>query len=171
MISIFFKLHSINLKIYVYFSRIDEENRKQSAAELKAQKDRSITNLRNKDRPSLQIYQPGKRRTGSSSTNDQDDPNDIKDSLSPEIESMETNDLEKTVSSTKSNNNRKRSDAKESSKVQNDERKKPSNEKRISRYSEKRNKAKEKRDVTENPVVAAECNSNSNEAEKCDEMS
>lgn len=121
----------------------------------------------------MQIYQPGKRRGGSTTgTSEHEDAVEYKSPNSPEIECMESIELEKPAPSMKSNN-RKRSDAKdkESSKSQNDERKKPSNEKRISRYSEKRNKAKEKRDVTDNPVATGDCNSNSNDTGKNDEMS
>lgn len=150
-----------------------------SSAELKAMKDRSVTNLRNKDRPSLQIYQPGKRRTTNSATSEHDDPSENKGSVSPDIERECTEIVEPEKPSSSSTSaakgNRKRNDAKESSKSQNDDRKKPSNEKRISRYSEKRNKAKEKRDVTDNPVAAGDFNSisnvNSNDNEKMDELS
>ncbi|XP_031626703.1 regulator of nonsense transcripts 3B-like [Contarinia nasturtii] len=114
-------------------------NNAESKQREKEQKDRSITNLRNKDRPSLQIYQPGKRRTNSLTTSE--------DPTTPENESTTIN-LEKP---SKSHENRKRSDAKESSKS--DDSKKLSNEKRISRYSEKRNKAKEKRDLTDYPAT------------------
>lgn len=130
-----------------------------------------MTNLRNKDRPSLQIYQPGKRRVSSSSGQDG---GDSKDQTSPENECNEMIDIEKPSSSSslKCCDTRKRNDvAKDSSKSQNDDRKKASNEKRISRYSEKRNKAKEKRDLTDNPIAANDCNANSISEENNDEMS
>lgn len=118
--------------------------------------------MKNKDRPSLQIYQPGKRRTNSVS-NPGDELSDNRGATTPENEICHNpmGNSEKPASS-KSSDSRKRSDAKESSK-NNDDRKKPANEKRISRYSEKRNKAKEKRDLTDNPIVASDCNSNNGE--------
>lgn len=142
--------------------------------ESKYSKDRSITNMRNKDRPSLQIYQPGKRRTNSSSTTPTDEKCEGKFMYTQENDfddcEMEANtEIAQSTSAVK-NGERKRSDAKESSKNQSDDRgKKPANEKRISRYSEKRNKAKEKRDLTDNPVVASDCNSNSSIRENNDD--
>lgn len=142
------------------------------SAEARAQreKDRSVTNMRNKDRPSLQIYQPGKRRVSSTSG---PDAGDSKGQTSPENECNEYIDIEKPSSSSKSCcDTRKRTDAKDSSKSQNDDRKKVSNDKRISRYSEKRNKAKEKRDLTDNPAVANDCNAITiSKEENNDEMS
>lgn len=118
------------------------DDNKSNAAELKQrEKDRSITNLRNKDRPSIQIYQPGKRRANSLTTSE-DNP------TTPENENIQHGTNSEKPS--KSNRNRKHSDAKESSKNANDDGKKSSNEKKISRYSEKRNKAKEKRDLNDN---------------------
>lgn len=128
--------------------------------EQREQKERSFSNLKNKDRPSLQIYQPGKRRTNSSSN--LDEIGDNRGATTPEME-CSTNPIgnAEKPASTKSGDNRKRNDAKESSKNNSDDRKKPANEKRISRYSEKRNKAKEKRDLTDNPT--SDCNSNNGE--------
>lgn len=133
-------------------------------------RERAITNLRNKDRPSLQIYQPGKRRTNSSTSLT---PTEDKCENKFECSSNEGTSTEKAQSSSK-NGDRKRNDAKESGKGQSDERKKPANEKRISRYSEKRNKAKEKRetnDLTDNSVIASDCNSIPNNQENNEDMS
>lgn len=133
--------------------------------------------MRNKDRPSLQIYQPGKRRTGNSTTGqDNASPTEYKTQISSENETNEKFDTEKPSSSTsKSSDTRKRSDKKDpkdqkdTSKGPSDDPKKSTNEKRISRYSEKRNKVKEKRDLTDNPVTIMDSNSINKEA--TDEMS
>lgn len=129
------------------------------------QKDRSITNLRNKDRPSLQIYQPGKRRTSIHSESAQDQSGD-KSSASSEKESstkdLKSLDYDKCIKdgSTKNDDRRKRNDTRYSSKSYQDDGKKIANEKRVSRYSEKRNKVKEKRDMNVTDDVAGECNLN-----------
>lgn len=145
-----------------------------SAAEAKAQreaKERAITNLRNKDRPSIQIYQP-KRRTGNASGTDNTSPNEYKTQISSENETYDKMDNEKPSTSSKCSDSRKRCDKKnDSSKGYIDDSKKSSNEKRISRYSEKRNKVKEKRDLTDNPTATNDCTLNSNNKENTDEMS
>lgn len=149
-------------------SASEDNKNNNNCKESKASKDRSITNMRNKDRPSLQIYQPGKRRTNSTSGSTPTDEKgedkcmDATENFDYEIEEAAAS-TDKAQSSSK-NDEKKRNDAKESSKI--DDRKKPSNEKRISRYSEKRNKAKEKRDLTDNPVMVSDCNQ-----EKNDELS
>lgn len=111
--------------------------------------------MRNKDRPSLQIYQPGKRRTNSTTSITPTEDKCESKFNSVECSSNEGTSTEKPQSTSK-NDDRKQNDGKESTKGQSDDRKKPANEKRISRYSEKRNKAKEKRDLTDNSVVASD---------------
>lgn len=119
--------------------------------------------MKNKDRPSLQIYQPGKRRTNSTSTPG-DETGENRGAITPENESSGNQFGNSEKPSSSKNGDRKRSEPKESSKGQSDDRKKPANEKRISRYSEKRNKAKLKsNDLTDNPIAANDCNSNDGE--------
>lgn len=130
--------------------------------------------MRNKDRPSLQIYQPGAKRRTSSSTgpdNSCDNKCENKNRLDHEADTKVDNNAPSTSSSKGGHDNRKRNDKKDSAKGQCDDSKKGTTEKRISRYSEKRNKVKEKRDLSDNPSVANDCISSSNNNGLTDEMS
>lgn len=172
--------------VLVYFRSSDNNKNDRESAEARAQKDRSaITNMRNKDRPSLQIYQPGgKRRTSNSSGGDSHSCEN-KNRGEYEGDAKVDNNVPSTsasASSSKGHDNRKRNDKKDSSaaaaastKGHSEDNSKKSattaTEKRISRYSEKRNKVKEKRDTSDNPATANDCASSSNNKGPTDEMS
>lgn len=128
--------------------------------------------MRNKDRPSLQIYQPGsKRRTSSSTGPDNSCENKNRVDLEYETDTKIDNNVPST-SSSKGHDNRKRNDKKDSTaKGQCDDNSKKSiTEKRISRYSEKRNKVKEKRDSSDNPTAANDCAFSSSIKSPTDDM-
>lgn len=132
--------------------------------------------MRNKDRPSLQIYQPGGKRRTSSSTGADNGSCENKNRGEHESDTKVDNNVPSTSATPRpSNDNRKRNEKKDSTaKGQNDDNsKKPTtSEKRISRYSEKRNKVKEKRDLSDNPAATAnDSASSSNNKGPTDEMS
>lgn len=128
--------------------------------------------MRNKDRPSLQIYQPGGKRRTSSSTGP-DNSCENKNQVEYEADTKIDNNVPSTSSASRGHDNRKRNDKKDSAtKGQcDDNSKKSTTEKRISRYSEKRNKVKEKRDLSDNPTAANDCDYSSNNKGPTDDMS
>lgn len=142
------------------FRSVDDNKNDNDSAEARAQKERSISNLRNKDRPSLQIYQPSKRRTSNSTGPDNSCEN--KNRTEYDADATDDNNVQPSTSSSSSrgHDNRKRNDKKDSAKGQCDDSKKSTTEKRISRYSEKRNKVREKRDLSDNPTAANDSSSN-----------
>lgn len=159
--------------IRFHYRSADENKNDNDSAEARAQKDRSITNLRNKDRPSLQIYQPGAKRRTSTSTG----PDNSCENRGAENDAdtkVDANNVPSTSTSSRGHDNRGQRNRKDSAKGQCDDTKKSTTtttEKRISRYSEKRNKVKEKRDLSDNPTTANDCCSSSNNKGPTDEIS
>lgn len=136
----------------------------------KKDRERSITNLRNKDRPSLQIYQPGKRRNQTSSQDNLDkDSRSLPQSGTDDSEKQASDSSIKRQSSSKSGDRSKNNNENDATaNLSQESRKKLFTEKRVSRYSEKR-KAKEKRDLntgedtpndSATTTTAGDCNSN-----------
>lgn len=164
------------MKLIYIFRSVENNKNDPDSAEARAQKDRSITNLRNKDRPSLQIYQPGAKRRTSTSTGPDNNSCENKNRVEHETDTKFDNNVPSTsATSSRGHENRKRNDKKDfATKGHSDDNSKKSitSEKRISRYSEKRNKVKEKRDLSDNPAATAnECGSSSNNKSPTDEMS
>lgn len=156
-----------------------------------AKDDRAARIIRNKDRPTLQIYQPGKRRPNSSVISDQniDGENAVSktssSSTSPlpddrqwekerskgpeksQTKNKSTNSERGTKfsgnASSKSNSQSRTSNRGSDNKLE-DETTKPGGDKKISRYSERRNRAKGKREAAsldeqmKNIAVAVENN-------------
>lgn len=171
--------------MFIHFRSSDNNKNDRESAEARAQKDRSITNMRNKDRPSLQIYQPGAKRRTSNSSGGDSHSCENKNRVEYEADAKVDNNVPSTsTSSSKGHDNRKRNDKKDCSAAatttaattkghSEDNSKKSTStatEKRISRYSEKRNKVKEKRDLSDNPATANDCASSSNNKGPTDEM-
>lgn len=132
------KSDSKNTKKKIVDDTIDvagDVSQKKSYSDLSS-KERSVTNLKNKDRPSLQIYQPGKRRSSSSQSLNSEN---VGDELSPSNEKPERDIFDKAPSKPRTRGMDSKNQ-KESS----------TNKNRISRYSEKRHKAKEKRETMDN---------------------
>lgn len=106
-----------------------EETKSNSSGENSAsQKERSVQNIRNKFRPSLQIYQPGRRRSDASSTSET---------------KAKTGDKDKETASTVGDGEQQP----HSSSHADDGKSKT--DKKVSRYTERRNKAREKRSMSD----------------------
>lgn len=105
---------------------MDETKSNSSGENSASQKERSVQNLRNKFRPSLQIYQPGRRRSDASSTSET---------------KTKTNDKE--VASTVDDSEQQ---PQSSSHVDDG---KSKTDKKVSRYTERRSKAREKRSMSD----------------------
>lgn len=105
---------------------VDDTKSNSSGENSLSQKERSVQNIRNKFRPTLQIYQPGRRRSETSATIE------IKD---------KTGDKEKETTSTADGNEQQQSPP------ANVDANKTKTDKKVSRYTERRSKAREKRSI------------------------
>lgn len=156
---------------------------------VKTRQDRAARVIRNKDRPSLQIYQPGKRRqtgTGDQKSQDGDRPlsKSSSTSTSPTNEEppprqdrgkvVDAKTSENSKSADKSSSrygNQRRSSVKsdDGNKATDGDNKKPA-EKKVSRYSERRNRAKEKREAVEIEDNVAKLSESTNDGDLKDKV-